>query len=122
MNRTATIVWVALLCATLAACGGKGGSQILTVAQTALSFSAVFGIANDPVPAMVNVTNKGTGGALNFTATSDSSWLMVAPASGTTPGTLAITSVLGTLAVGTSTGHITVIATQAPRNRPRQSP
>jgi hypothetical protein len=122
MNRTATIVWVALLCATLAACGGKGGSQILTVAQTALSFSAVFGIANDPVPAMVNVTNKGTGGALNFTATSDSSWLMVAPASGTTPGTLTITSVLGTLAVGTYTGHITVTATQAPRDRPRQSP
>jgi hypothetical protein len=114
MNRTATTVWVALLCATLAACGGgKSGSQILTVAQTALSFSAVFGIANDPVPAMVNVTNTGTGGALNFTATSDSSWLMVAPASGTTPGTLTITSVLGTLAVGTYTGHITVTATGA---------
>ena len=38
---------------------------------------------------------------------------MVAPASGTTPGTLTITSVLGTLAVGTYTGHITVTATGA---------
>ncbi|MFY9733201.1 MAG: hypothetical protein WB723_03485 [Candidatus Acidiferrales bacterium] len=75
MNRTAGIVWVTILCAALAACGGgggKSGSQILTVSQTTLSFTALFGIGNDPVPAMVNVTNTGTGGALNFRATSDS--------------------------------------------------
>ena len=116
MNRTAGIVWVTILCAALAACGGgggKSGSQILTLSQTTLSFSALFGIANDPVPAMVSVTNTGTGGALNFTATSDSSWLTVAPASGTTPGTLTITAVLGSLAVGTYTGHVTVTATGA---------
>ena len=62
---------------------------------------------------MVNVTNTGTGGALNFTATSDSSWLTVAPASGTTPGTVTVTAVLGSLAVGTYTGHITVTAAGA---------
>ncbi len=69
------MVWVTILCAVLAACGGggsKGGSQVLTVSQTTLTFSAVFGIANDPAPAMVNVTNTGTGSALNFTAASDS--------------------------------------------------
>jgi Viral BACON domain len=84
-------VSVTILCAVLAACGGggsKGGSEVLAVSQTTLTFSALFGIANDPAPAMVNVTNTGTGGALNFTATSDSSWLMVAPASGTTAGAL----------------------------------
>ena len=116
MNRTAGMVWVTVLCAVLAACGGgggKSGSEMLSVSQTTLSFSALFGIANDPAPAMVNVTNTGTGGALNFTATSDSSWLMVAPASGTTAGTLTVTAVLGSLAVGTYTGHITVIATGA---------
>src|SRR6266853_1647998 len=91
VNRAAGIVWVTTLCAVLAACGGggsTGGNEVLTVSQTTLIFSALFGIANDPAPAMVNVTNTGTGGALNFTATSDSSWLMVTPASGTTPGTL----------------------------------
>src|ERR1700720_4806503 len=90
VNRAAGIVWVTILCAVLAACGGggsKGGGEVLTVSQPALTFSALFGIANDPAPAMVNVTNTGKGGALNFTAISDSSWLMVAPESGTTPGT-----------------------------------
>jgi hypothetical protein len=114
VNRAVGIVWVTMLCAALAACGGGGshsGSRVLTVSQTTLTFSAVFGIANDPVPAMVNVTNTGTGGALNFTAVSDSSWLMVAPASGATPGTLTVTAVLGSLTVGTYTGHITVTAT-----------
>jgi len=111
VNRAAGIVWVTVLCAMLAACGGggsKGGNQVLTVAQTTLSFSAVVSIVNDPAPAMVNVTNTGMGGALNFTATSDSSWLMVSPASGTTPGTLTVTALLGSLAAGTYTGHITV--------------
>jgi hypothetical protein len=89
VNRAAGIVWVTILSGVLAACGGggsKGGSEVLAVSQTTLTFSALFGIANDPAPAMVNVTNTGTGRALNFTAASDSSWLMVAPASGTPPG------------------------------------
>jgi hypothetical protein len=116
MIRAAGLVMVGILCAAIAGCGsgsGSKGSPILSVGMTSLSFSAIFGIANDPVPAMVSVTNTGTGGAINFTASSDSTWLTVAPASGTTSGTLTTTSVLGTLTAGTYTGHVTVTATGA---------
>ncbi|MGH9745046.1 MAG: BACON domain-containing protein [Candidatus Acidiferrales bacterium] len=117
MNRPAGVFLVGILCATLAACGGSGGNggaPEIGLSQTFLSLSAVAGIANDPAPVMVNVTNSGTGGALHFTASSDAPWLTVTPGSGTTPQSLTITALLGNLTAGTYNGHITVTATGVP--------
>ncbi|MGA8144557.1 MAG: hypothetical protein WB987_11765 [Candidatus Acidiferrales bacterium] len=117
MKRPAGMLFVGIVYAALAACGGgsggNGGTPVLALSQTSVSFTALFGVANDPAPAMVNVTNSGTGGAIKFMASSDSPWLMAAPVSGTTPGSLTITAVLGNLAVGTYTGHLTVAASGA---------
>ena len=116
MKRIGEIVLLALACAVLAACGGgssgNGGAPVLGLSQTMLSFTGTLGIANDPAPQMVNVTNSGSG-TLNFTASSDSAWLMVAPANGTAPQMINITAILGTLTAGTYTGHVTVTAAGA---------
>ena len=117
MNRVAPAFAVAVLWIGLAGCGGGSGGNkgtpVLSVAMTSLSFSAVVGLGNDPAPAMVSVTNTGTGGAINFTSSSDASWLMVTPSTGATPGTLTITAVRGNMAAGTYTGHVTVTSTGA---------
>ena len=117
MRRVSGIFFAEILCVALAACGGgsggNSGTPVLTLARTSVSFTALFGLPNDPAPAMVSVTNTGTGDALNFTTASDSPWLTAAPASGTTPGSVTITAVLGNLAVGTYTGHVTVTASGA---------
>jgi hypothetical protein len=58
--------------------------------------------------------NTRTGGALGFTAASDSiSWLSLTPGSGTSPATLVISATVGTLTVGTYTGYVTVTAAGA---------
>ncbi len=103
------------LCGALVACGGgggNGGTPTLQVAATTLSFTALFGIANDPAPAMVAVTNTASG-TLNFTTSSDSPWLTVTPASGTAPQSLTVTALLGNLTANTYTGHVTVTAAGA---------
>jgi len=79
---------------------------VLSVSPGSLTFNATQGGAN-PTSQSVNVTNAGTG-ILNFTASSDSTWLAVTPTSGTAPQSLQITSTVGTLAAGTYTGHVTV--------------
>ena len=115
MNRIGAILPTVILCAALAACGGgggNGGTPVLSVSLTTLAFTGTLGIANDPAPQMVNVSNAG-GGSLNFTAISDSPWLTVAPGSGTAPQTIRITALLGTLTAGMYTGHVTVTAVGA---------
>ena len=84
---------------------------ILSVLPSTLTFNATQGGAN-PTSQAVNVTNTGTG-TLNFTAGSDSSWLTVTPTSGTAPQPLQISAIVGTLAAGTYTGHITVTSAGA---------
>jgi hypothetical protein len=81
---------------------------VLSVSPSTLSMSALQGGTN-PAAASVNVTNTG-GGALNFTAASDSVWLSVSPASGAAPQTLQISANIGSLTAGTYTGHVTVTA------------
>lgn len=88
------------------------GGVIMSVSQSMLAFNATFGIAFDPAPVMVNVTNTGTG-TLAFIARSDSPWLTVNPASGAAPQALTIFTVLGSLTSGTYTGHVTVAAAGA---------
>jgi hypothetical protein len=116
MKRIGEILLVALTCAVLAACGGgssgNGGAPVLGLSQAMLSFTGTLGIANDPAPQIVNVSNTGSG-TLNFSTGSDSPWLMVAPANGTAPQMINITAILGTLTAGTYTGHVTVTAAGA---------
>jgi BACON domain-containing protein len=114
MRQTFEILLTGVLCALLGACGGggNGGAPVLSLSQTNLSFTGSLGIANDPAPQMVNVTNTGSG-TLNFAASSDSPWLTVAPGAGSSPRTVTLTALLGTLTAGTYTGHVMVSATGA---------
>jgi len=81
---------------------------VLSVAPTGLSFSATQG-GSDPAPSSVTVSNAG-GGTLGFTTSSDQSWLLVSPASGTAPATLQVSATVAGLAPGSYTGHVTVDA------------
>jgi hypothetical protein len=116
MKRLGWLVCAGIICAAIAGCGGGGGGMVappgLGLSSPTEMFVGTTGSAANIPPAMVNVTNTG-GGMLNFTATSDSPWLMVSPANGMAPQTLTISAVVGALAPSNNTGHITVTATGA---------
>jgi hypothetical protein len=85
---------------------------VLSMSTFSISFSATFNAGSDPAPVTVNVTNTGTG-TLNFSAVSDSPWLMVTPSSGTAPRMIQVSAIRGSLASGSFIGHITVTAAGA---------
>jgi hypothetical protein len=89
----------------------SGQTPVLAVSPLTLSFAAQQGGSN-PAPAAVSVTNTGVG-TLSVAASSDSSWLLVSPASGTAPQTLQVSVNVSGLAASTYTGHITVTGTGA---------
>jgi hypothetical protein len=95
----------------LPGCGGGSSTPtsqaVVALSQSSAFFGANFGLPFNPAPDDVNVSNSGVG-ALSFTAAPDSPWLTVTPASGSAPSQIAITTALGSLAVGTYTGHVTV--------------
>ena len=86
--------------------GDTSSTPILQVSPVTISFAGQVG-GTDPAPAQVSVANAG-GGSLLFSDTSDSSWLSVAPSSGSAPQTLQVAASLAGLAAGTYTGHVTV--------------
>jgi hypothetical protein len=92
------------------------GSPALSISPTSLSFAAIQGGAN-PASANLTVTNTGTG-TLNFTDSTDQSWLSATPTSGAAPKTLQVSASVGSLTPGTYTGHVTVTATGA-QNSPQ---
>jgi len=108
MMRLSGVLFAGVLCAGLSACGG-GRAPTLSLSAASESFMGTWGSTTNPTPAMVSVTNTGSG-ALNFTATSDSPWLMVSPSSGTAPQTLQVSAVVGTLTASNNIGHVTVTA------------
>jgi BACON domain-containing protein len=116
MIRYGAIFLLLAACADAIGCGGnstiQGALPGLNLSQTNLSFDANLGLPFDPAIDPVNVTNSGNG-TLTFTATSDSPWLTVSPGSGTAPALIGISALLGNLAVGTYTGHVTVTASGA---------
>src|SRR5262249_3070903 len=65
---------------------GGTTSPTIGVSPSSLSFTATAGGAN-PANQSLSITNTG-GGTLNWSATSNASWLSVSPASGTAPSTL----------------------------------
>ncbi|MFB3814850.1 MAG: beta strand repeat-containing protein [Terriglobales bacterium] len=111
--------------------GGSTGTAVLPITVTApvalpnlnvspasLSFSYEIGGAN---PAAQNLSVTSSGAALNYTTSDSSTWLAVTPASGSTPGTVAVSVNPAGLAAGTYSGTVTIASTGA-ANTPRTIP
>lgn len=77
----------------------------------ALTFSSQQGSGN-PASQRLNISNTG-GGTLTWTASENSGWLALSPASGTGSGAITVTVTTGTRAVGTYSGTITLSASGA---------
>ena len=67
---------------------------------------------SNPANQSISITNTG-GGTLNWTASSNQSWLTVSPTSGTAPSTLTASASITGLAAGTYNATITLTATGA---------
>jgi hypothetical protein len=83
----------------------------ISVSPASLSFTATAGGAN-PANQSLSITNSG-GGTLNWTASSNQTWLSVSPTSGTAPSTATVSVNITGLAAGTYNGAITISATGA---------
>jgi hypothetical protein len=84
---------------------------VLSVSPLNVAFNLTPGVT-DPVSAIVNVNNTGSG-TLDFNAASDSQWLTVTPGTASAPATLQISAWGAGLDLGTYTGHITITASGA---------
>jgi hypothetical protein len=82
-----------------------------------LSFSYQSGGAS---PSAQNMSVSSSGSALSYSAASSAAWLIVTPASGTTPGSLSVSVNPTGLAVGTYTGNVTVTSSGA-SNSPQKT-
>lgn len=112
LNRSVLILLAGIASTITTGCGSAGVASsppppVLSISTNALSFVATQGSASNPIPGSVSVSNSG-GGTLNFTASSDSPWLTVAPTSGAAPQTLQISAATGSLTASVNTGHITI--------------
>jgi hypothetical protein len=90
---------------------GGTTSPTIGVNPGSLSFTATAGGAN-PAGQTLSITNTG-GGTLNWTASSNQTWLAVSPTSGTAPSSATVSVNISGLAAGTYNGAITVSATGA---------
>ncbi|HLJ90405.1 MAG TPA: BACON domain-containing carbohydrate-binding protein, partial [Candidatus Angelobacter sp.] len=83
---------------------------ILVASPISLNF---FGATTlNPLSRTIAITNGGAG-AMNWTATTDSSWLSVTPSSGSAPGTVTVTATSIGLASGQYTGNVILTSPQA---------
>lgn len=83
-------------------------SGSLTLGTNSVNFNANY-LGPSPSPQNVSLSNGGSG-ALAWTATSNSSWLAVSPASGTGNATLQVSANSSSLSGGTYNGTITVFS------------
>ena len=88
----------------------------LALSVNSLSYSAITNGSNPPAQ-NISVSNSGTG-SLNWSASSNASWLTVSPASGTNSGTIQASVNISGLAAGTYNAAITVSA-QGANNSPQ---
>ena len=86
----------------------------IALSPASLTFQALSGQPNPPTQAM-QIQNAGLG-SFNWTAASDSSWLTIFAASGTTPANINVAANSTGLAPGTYTGHIVVTASGIPNS------
>lgn len=84
---------------------------ILSISPSKLIFTAIEG-GSDPLPAMLNINNTGAG-TLNFSGSTDASWLSLSSTSGSAPPaqSIQVNAALGTLTAGSYTGNVTITAT-----------
>ena len=78
---------------------------------TSLAFTATQGGSN-PANQTLSISNTG-GGTLNWSASPNTTWLAVSPASATGNGTLTVSASTGILTAGSYTGNIILSATGA---------
>jgi hypothetical protein len=90
---------------------GATTSPTIGVSPSSLSFTATAGGAN-PASQSLSITNAG-GGTLNWSASSNQTWLSISPVSGTAPSTAVVSVSITGLAAGTYSGAITITATGA---------
>lgn len=108
-----------IVAATLLSCGEPGAPPsppTIEITPTTLTFSAVQG-SQDPPGQAINTTNSG-GGTLTWTATSDQSWVMLSPATGTAPSSIMVTPSIAGMTAGNHSTTITISAAGA-TNTPR---
>lgn len=118
---------------TITATGATGSPATVTVSLTVGAATAVLALSthvlefvappngSNPADQTVLVSNSGTPGTMNFTVTSDSTWLTTAPTSGdagTTPVSLTVSVNITGLARGVHNGVLTV-ASGAASNSPQ---
>jgi photosystem II stability/assembly factor-like uncharacterized protein len=111
-------------------------SPVLQVNPTSLNFNGIVG--SDPAAQSFTISNGATG-SLNWTASSNASWLNLSSTSGTTPATVNALVNTGGLAAGTHSAQITIsssgaqgspqtievtltIPTQTPTSTPTRTP
>jgi hypothetical protein len=85
---------------------------------TTLNFTAQAGSS---APAAQNVAVTSSGAALSYSATTSAAWLMAAPATGSTPGTLSVSVNPAGLTAGTYSGTVSVASTAAANSPQRVS-
>jgi hypothetical protein len=90
---------------------GGGGSPTIGASPSSFSFSATAGGSN-PAGQTLNITNTGAG-TLNWTASSNQTWLSISAASGTAPSSPTVSADITGLVAGTYNGAITISATGA---------
>ncbi len=83
-------------------------SPTISVNPTGMSFTGTAGGAN-PAAQTLNITNSGAG-TLNWTATSNQTWLTLSAASGTAPSSPTVSVNTAGLAAGTYNATITITA------------
>jgi hypothetical protein len=94
--------------------GSVSTTPTIGVSPSSLSFTATVG-GSSPADKTVSITNTGSG-TLNWTASSNQTWLTISPASGTAPSTLTASVNISGLAAGTYNGTITISATGASKS------
>jgi hypothetical protein len=85
----------------------------ISVSASSFSFVAITG---QTTPSQTLSVVNGGYGTFTYSASSDSSWLLVSPASGSTPGSNTVSINASGLAVGTYNGHVTIAANGVPNS------
>ena len=111
---------------TITSLGSVATTQTVTVSLTvvtpppaiALSASSFnfTAITGQPMPAQALSVLNGGYGSFSYTASSDSPWLLVSPASGSTPGSATVSVNASALAVGSYNGHVVITANGVPNS------
>jgi hypothetical protein len=120
-NYQASNYWVDVAYVPTSSMPGAPPALLLNP-PTSLNFTAFLGNGNPPAQS-VTVYNEGTQ-TLNWTASSNESWLSASPSSGTTPSSPSSVSIsvdASGLAIGTYTGTITISSSGA-TNPPQTIP